>query len=170
MAGTSDFQQFLREVLTGKRDLAERLMLEITETAAVNDLSQAAAFVATVHELGGKVALDDYGEGYTSLQHLRHLSVDIVKIDGALIKGITDNAKNQVLVKAILSMAQHMGLETVAEFVESEKEAAWLQRHGASLLQGYFLGQPTTELPRAATDEEKTNALLASSGMLTLAV
>lgn len=170
VAGTSEFQQFLRDVLTDRQDIASRLMLEITETAAVKDLTQAAAFVNTVHELGGKVALDDYGEGYTSLQHLRHLAVDVVKIDGALIKGITDNAKNQVLVKAILSMAQHMGLETVAEFVETEKEAAWLQRHGAGLLQGYFLGQPSTDMPRAATEMEKTNALLASTGMLTLAV
>lgn len=170
VAGTTEFQNFLRDALGGRPEIAGRMMMEITETAAVNDLTQAAAFVTTVHELGGKVALDDYGEGYTSLQHLRHLAVDTVKVDGSLIKGIADNAKNQVLVKAILSMAQHMGLETVAEFVETEKEAAWLQRHGVGLLQGYFLGQPSTSLPRAATEMEKTNALLASSGMLTLAV
>jgi len=164
------FQDMLHGELMHKPDLAQRLIWEITETAAINDLTDARRFVDMMHEVGSKVALDDYGAGYTSLQHLQQLNVDKVKIDGSLIKGIKDNAQNQVMVKSILAMAQNMGVETVAEFVETEHEAAWLQRHGANFMQGWFFGAAVLELPTKASSEEKASAFLQATGMLTLAV
>jgi diguanylate cyclase (GGDEF)-like protein len=164
------FQDYLHGLLKDDRATAERIVWEITETAAVNDLTDARRFVTLMHEIGAKVALDDYGEGYTSLQHLRHLAVDKVKIDGGLIKGIVDNANNQVMVKSILAMAQNMGIETVAEFVETEREAAWLQRHGVNYLQGYFFGAAQIERPGDKAADSKASAFLQSTGMLTLAV
>ncbi|MGE3769521.1 MAG: putative bifunctional diguanylate cyclase/phosphodiesterase [Bdellovibrionales bacterium] len=167
---STTFQDYLHALLKDERTIAERIIWEITETAAVNDLTDTRRFVALMHEIGSKVALDDYGAGYTSLQHLQQLAVDKVKIDGSLIKGIVDSAQNQVMVKSILAMAQNMNLETVAEFVETEKEAAWLQRHGVTQMQGYFFGQAQIEMPTKKTEDEKAAAFLQSTGMLTLAV
>ncbi len=171
-ASDASFLPFIEQKLRGKETLARRLIVEITETAAINDLNQTSNFVTLVHSLGGRVALDDFGEGFTALQHLRHLAVDLIKIDGGLIRGINENAGHQVMVKAILSMAQHMGVETVAEFVETEREAAWLQRHGANYLQGFWFGRPDTRIGHVENPTAVSAArdLLQASGMLTLSV
>lgn len=171
-ASDETFLPFLEQKLRGKETLARRLIVEITETAAINDLSITSNFVTLIHSLGGRVALDDFGEGFTALQHLRHLAVDLIKIDGGLIRGITENTGHQVMVKAILSMAQHMGVETVAEFVETEREAAWLQRHGANYLQGFWFGRPDTRLNHNEnlSQEAAARNLLQASGMLSLSI
>lgn len=171
-ASDAAFQKFLTARLTGREDLARRMIIEITETAAIRDLEETSRFVTLVHAFGGRIALDDFGEGFTALQHLRHLAVDYLKIDGGLIKGIAENAAHQVMVKAILSMAQHMNIKTVAEFVETEREAAWLQRHGGDFLQGWYFGKAETALPKTGRHaiNPQAQAFIASTGMLTLSI
>lgn len=171
-ASDGTFQKFLSSRLAGHEDIARRMIIEITETAAIRDLEETSRFVTLVHGFGGRVALDDFGEGFTALQHLRHLAVDYLKIDGGLIKGISENGAHQVMVKAILSMAQHMNIKTVAEFVETEREAAWLQRHGGDLLQGWYFGKAEIDLPPQGTDNLNADAqnFLARTGMLTLSI
>lgn len=123
-------------------EIANRLIVEITETAAQRDLRSAAYFVASLQALGCSVALDDFGSGYTSFRQLKALSVDMVKIDGTFVKDLEKNSDNQFFVKILLDFAQGFGLKTVAEFVENGEVAKILMDMGVDCLQGYYLGKP----------------------------
>ncbi len=134
----------LVSLVKGSRSIAERLTIEITETAALEDFDVTARFIGTVRELGCKVALDDFGSGYTSFRHMKSLTVDVVKIDGAFITDIANNPDNQLFVRTLLGLAEGFGLKTVAECIESEEDAAILTKEGADFLQGWHLGRPDT--------------------------
>ncbi|KLN62394.1 hypothetical protein WH96_02495 [Kiloniella spongiae] len=123
-------------------DIAKRLIVEITETAALHDLEESARFVSAVRQLGCKVAIDDFGAGYTTFRHLKTLTVDIIKIDGSFIAGILDNEENQIFVRNLLGLAKALNHTTIAEFVETAEEAVFLSREGVDLLQGFYFGKP----------------------------
>lgn len=123
-------------------EIAPRVIVEITETAAQRDLRSAAFFVASLQDMGCQVALDDFGSGYTSFRQLKALSVDMVKIDGVFIKDLAQSSDNQFFVKTLLDFAQGFGLKTVAEFVETGEIAKTLMGMGVDYLQGYYLGKP----------------------------
>jgi len=131
--------------LRNRRELAKRLIIEITETAAMYDIEETARFVMAVRELGCKVAVDDFGAGYTTFRHLKSLTVDLVKIDGSFVKGIRNSKENQLFIRNLLSLAKTFDLETVAECVETAEDADYLVKEGVELLQGYFFGPPTLE-------------------------
>lgn len=142
---TAADRSWLRNLVATLKDqphLAERLIVEITETAALLDIEESAAFVSTVRDLGCRVALDDFGAGYTTFRHLKSLTVDIVKIDGSFVRGIQENVENQLFIKNLLNLARSFGLETVAECVETAEDAAYLRGEGIELLQGYHFGKP----------------------------
>jgi diguanylate cyclase (GGDEF)-like protein len=143
--GDKVWMRKFKDLLEGKPHLARRLMIEITETVALKDLEQSAAFVRDVKAPGCRVALDDFGAGYTSFKSLRTLGIDEVKIDGSYIKNLLDNPDNQVFVRSLLGLAQGLNLRTVAECVETEAEANWLREQGIDLFQGYFFGRPDTK-------------------------
>ncbi|MBP5858312.1 GGDEF and EAL domain-containing protein [Marivibrio halodurans] len=132
----------LMGLVKSSRSLAERLTIEITETAALEDFDVTARFISTVRDLGCKVALDDFGSGYTSFRHMKSLTVDVVKIDGAFVTDIAHNQDNQLFVRTLLGLAEGFGLKTVAECIESEEDARILTREGADFLQGWHLGRP----------------------------
>ena len=132
-------------LLRDRPDVARRLTIEITETAALHDIEESARFVGTLRELGCRVALDDFGAGFTSLRHLQALSVDIVKIDGSFVRGLADSHENQVFLRHLVGLAQGFGLATVAESVETERDAAILRKEGVRFLQGYYFGRPSME-------------------------
>lgn len=139
-------------MLRGRPDIATRLMIEITETAVLQDLDESARFVASVRDLGCQVALDDFGAGYTSFRNLQALAVDMVKIDGSFIKDLADRPDNQLFIRTLLGLAKGFGLTTVAECVETEPEAEVLVREGVTYLQGYLYGRPSLQRePVAAT-------------------
>ena len=102
----------------GRRQLLERLTVEITETTAIHDLDQTMAFVDALKEFGCKVAIDDFGAGYTSFRNLRCLAVDKVKIDGSFIQNLASDPANRVFVETLVSLARAFRLETVAEWVQ----------------------------------------------------
>ncbi len=133
--------------LKDRRELAERLVIEITETAAMYDIEETAHFVTAVRELGCKVAVDDFGAGYTTFRHLKSLTVDLVKIDGSFVKGICDSTENQLFIRNLLSLAKTFGLETLAECVENAQDAAYLAKQGVELLQGWHFGRPSLAPP-----------------------
>jgi len=137
--------------LKERADLASRLIVEITETAALHDIDDTARFVSVVRDLGCQVAIDDFGAGYTTFRHLKALTVDVVKIDGSFVRDIADNAENQLFIRNLLALARAFKLVTVGEGVETEEEARALTQEGVNLLQGYHLGRPNTDLPRTAT-------------------
>lgn len=133
--------------LRGRPDLARRLVVEITETAGLEDLEECARFVFTLRDLGCRVALDDFGAGFTSFRHLKTLSVDIVKIDGSFVRNIGHNPDNLVFVRTLLDLANNFNLETVAECVETLEEADLLTNEGVHMLQGYAFGAPVSGQP-----------------------
>jgi diguanylate cyclase (GGDEF)-like protein len=128
--------------LRGRPEVARRLIVEITETAALHDIEDSARFVATVRDLGCQVAIDDFGAGYTTFRHLKALTVDIVKIDGSFIRQIRDCRENQLFVRNLLSLARAFSLATVAECVEDGEAAAYLAEEGLDFLQGWHFGKP----------------------------
>jgi EAL domain-containing protein (putative c-di-GMP-specific phosphodiesterase class I) len=135
--------QSLTALLRHRSEIAHRLVIEITETAALGDIGQSARFVDTLHHVGCRVALDDFGAGHTSLRHLEVLPVDIVKIDGCLARDLTGRSRNRVFLRHLLGLAKDCGLTTVAECVESAEAAAVLRAEGVGYLQGYHVGRPT---------------------------
>ena len=133
--------------LRGRPEVARRLIVEITETAALHDIEDSARFVATVRDLGCKVAIDDFGAGYTTFRHLKALTVDIVKIDGSFVRQIRDSAENQLFVRNLLSLARAFNLATVAECVEDSEAANYLAEEGLDFLQGWHFGRPELAPP-----------------------
>lgn len=133
--------------VTGNPAVAKRLIVEITETAALEDFEISARFVSAVRALGCKVALDDFGSGYTSFRHMKALTVDVVKIDGAFVKDLNENTDNQLFVKTLLGLARGFGLNTVAECVETSEEADLLRKEGSDYLQGWYFGKPILDPP-----------------------
>jgi diguanylate cyclase (GGDEF)-like protein len=149
-AFTASDRAWLRLVvslLKDKPEVARRLIIEITETAALHDVEESAKFVRALKELGCRVALDDFGAGFTSLGHLQVLPVDIVKIDGAFVRRLTESYDNQVFLRHLVGLATGFNLVTVAECVENATEAAILSREGVHFLQGYYFGRPSVDKP-----------------------
>jgi len=146
-AGDRPWLRSLTRRLRNRPDLARRVVVEITETAALHDIEESARFVDTLRDAGCRVALDDFGAGHTSLRHLQSLAVDIVKIDGSFIRNLADNPENRVFLRHLLGLTRGFGLSTVAECVESAEDAALLRAEGIGYLQGYHIGPPTIERP-----------------------
>lgn len=138
----SQWLEHLTRLLKEDESIGPRLIAEITETAAQRDLRRTAYFVATLQEMGMHVSLDDFGSGYTSFRQLKALSVDSVKIDGAFIKDLVDNADNRFFVKTLLDFTNGFGLKAVAEFVENGETAKMLMDLGVHYMQGYYFGKP----------------------------
>jgi EAL domain-containing protein (putative c-di-GMP-specific phosphodiesterase class I) len=131
-----------KDLLASKGNLATRLTIEITETIAIHDLDIAARFGHAAKAAGARLALDDFGEGHTSFQSLRTLPLDEVKIDGLYVEDIDARSENRAFVIAIDRLARDLGMETVAERVETAGEAHALREIGVDGLQGYFYGKP----------------------------
>jgi diguanylate cyclase (GGDEF)-like protein len=142
---TASDQSWLRALISAVRStphIAPRLVVEITETAALHDIEESARFVNVVRDLGCKVAIDDFGAGFTSFRHLKALTVDMVKIDGSFVLNLSRNIDNQLFVRNLMGLASTFGLETVAEFVENAEDAEFLLKAGVHYLQGYYFGRP----------------------------
>jgi len=149
-AATATDSQWLQglEAFSGKSaGLAERLTVEITETAAISDLEETAKFVAALKALGCRVALDDFGAGYTSFRNLRLLGVDMVKIDGSFIQNLGSQAEDELFVRTLIDLARSFGITTVGEWVGDEKTAKMLEDAGVAYMQGYFFGAPELTKP-----------------------
>ncbi len=131
--------------LKDRSDLATRLIVEITETAALHDLEDSARFVSIMRDLGCQVAIDDFGAGYTTFRHLKALTVDIVKIDGSFVRNLAENTENQLFIRNLLSLARAFNLVTVAECVETLEDAEVLESEGVDQLQGYYFGRPEVD-------------------------
>lgn len=147
---TATDRAWLRTLVALLKDrprIAERLVIEITETAAIQDLEETARFIATARDLGCRVALDDFGAGHISFRHVKSLTVDIVKIDGAFVRELSSRPDNLAFIRSLIALARNFGLETIAECVENEADAEILRGEGISMLQGWHYGRPTTQRP-----------------------
>jgi EAL domain-containing protein (putative c-di-GMP-specific phosphodiesterase class I) len=126
-----------------------RLIVEVTETAAISDMGRAKAFCEGVQTLGCAVALDDFGSGFGSFQYLKHLPFDFLKIDGDFIRGLTASPTDQLVVKALVDVVSGMGRLTIAEFVGDASTLSMLRDYGVDYAQGFEVGRPEPGMPVA---------------------
>ena len=136
------FADFVRSELKACEIPAGLLDFELTETAAVRNLKATQRFIARMTDIGARVALDDFGTGLSSLGHLKDLDVHRIKIDGTFVRDVLSNARSRALIRALVQIADEIGLETVAEYVENEAIAASVCNLGVQCGQGYFYGRP----------------------------
>jgi len=134
-------QSFI-EYVRSEKDMAPRLIVELTETAALHHFEENAHFVSQLHDMGVRVAIDDFGAGYTSFRNLQMLHVDTVKIDGSYVKDLAQSPENQVFVRTLVGLARNFDIKTVAEWVGSEDDAALLESFGVDYFQGFHFGEP----------------------------
>jgi EAL domain-containing protein (putative c-di-GMP-specific phosphodiesterase class I) len=120
----------------------ERLIVEVTETAAIGDMHRAQAFCEGIHNLGSSVALDDFGAGFGSFQYLKHLPFRYLKIDGDFIRTLPTSHKDQLVVQALVGVARGMGKQTIAEYVGDEPTMRLLRGYGVDYAQGFEVGRP----------------------------
>lgn len=137
----------LEKALDSDETIGERLILEITESSAMIMPDLVTVFMQRNQAKGISFALDDFGAGYTAFRYLKDFLFDMIKIDGAFIRGIADSPDNQILVEALMSVARHFDMFTVAEFVENERDAAYLLSAGIDCLQGHYFGAATIDPP-----------------------
>jgi len=142
-----DWWAGLGSLLRTHPGVAERLIVEITESAAIHDIDETRGFVARVKDLGCRIAIDDFGAGYTSFRNLRKLGVDIVKIDGAFVQHIMRSDDDRVFVRTLIDLAKRLKLKTVAEWVQDEAAAKTLEAWGCDYLQGALIGLAATDRP-----------------------
>jgi diguanylate cyclase (GGDEF)-like protein len=127
-----------------------RLIIEITETAAIQDVDDMRGFVTRVKDLGCRIAIDDFGAGHTSFRNLRKLGVDIIKIDGAFVQNIMKSSDDRAFVHTMIDLSRRLGLKTVAEWVQDEAAAQLLAGMHCDYLQGALIGLATPERPWTA--------------------
>jgi diguanylate cyclase (GGDEF)-like protein len=157
-----DWWSGLGSLLRSHSGAAERLTIEITESAAILDIDETRGFVARVKDLGCRIAIDDFGAGYTSFRNLRQLGVDIVKIDGAFVRDILHSEDDRAFVRSLIELAQRLRLKTVAEWVQDEAAASTLQEWGCDYLQGALIGLAATERPWIAGGTQGQAGTIAS--------
>jgi len=142
-----DWWAGLGSLLRSHAGIAQRLIVEITESAAIHDIDETRGFVTRVKDLGCRIAIDDFGAGYTSFRNLRKLGVDIVKIDGAFVQHIMRSDDDRAFVRTLIDLAKRLKLKTVAEWVQDEPAAEALRAWGCDYLQGALVGLAATERP-----------------------
>ena len=118
------------------------ITIEITETAIINDIELAIDRIKQLRGRGIKIALDDFGTGYSSLNHLKELPIDIVKLDKSFVGSISENNREGLIIKAIISLSQSLGFEVIAEGIETEEQLRYLQKNGCPFGQGFYLQRP----------------------------
>lgn len=142
------FHELLEQELQRHNLPAHKLCIEVTEMVALGELGVSAQWITQLRRMGLKVALDDFGSGFASYAYLRHLPLDILKIDGSFILQLESDPINQAMVGSMQQIAQQLGLRTVAEFVETQASLDCVHRLGLDYAQGYVIGhpQPLSEL------------------------
>jgi EAL domain-containing protein (putative c-di-GMP-specific phosphodiesterase class I) len=137
--------EMLTETLEAHRDIADRLIVEILENEPI-DSDLLAERIETIRRYGTRIAIDDFGSGYANFDLFGKLSIDILKIDGSLVKTVARSPQSRDIVMSICDFAHRLKVETVAEFVHDEATYQTIRRLGADCGQGFHLGKPHPDL------------------------
>lgn len=143
--GSLNDEKFIRDafaMVADAGDIASMLCFEITESVALHDLGNTSRFIDTVRSYGAKVALDDFGAGYTSFSYLKELAAEAVKIDGAFVRDVNAHPANLAIVEAIAELSHNLGMKTIAEWAEDAATVAVLAEVGVDYVQGYAVARP----------------------------
>jgi diguanylate cyclase (GGDEF)-like protein len=144
-AGDPSWLQSFVNYVRANHQVAERIIVELTETAALHAFEESTRFISNLREMGCRVAIDDFGAGYTSFRNLQLLHVDMVKIDGSYVKDLSASPDNQIFVRTLVELARNFNLKTVAEWVASDEDAALLEGFGVDYFQGFHFGEPVLD-------------------------
>ena len=158
----SGFSNFIKEQFNEFGIDPGSICFEITETSAIENLSQATAFIENLKKLGCLFALDDFGSGLSSFGYLKNLPVDFLKIDGLFVKDMVDDPIDAAMVRSINEIGQVMGMKTIAEFVENDEILRQLADIGVDFAQGYGIA-----MPEPLADTEKSGHQQAAAGSAT---
>ena len=137
---------FLEEKLQATWVTPNRLIFEITETAAIANFAQTRTMIAKLHSLGCSFALDDFGTGFNSFEYIKNIPVDYIKIDGQFVHNLADDTTDQVLVRAMVEIAHTLGKKVIAEYVESSEILQLLYQMEVDYVQGFLFGKPQAQL------------------------
>lgn len=121
---------------------ADRIIFEILESEGIENFDEVASFITRMKTLGAKIAIDDFGTGYSNFENILKLNVDILKIDGSLIKSIDQNPRHRIVVEAIVDFAHRIGIDTVAEYVATDEILKNVTELGITYAQGFYTGKP----------------------------
>jgi len=138
----TDFVSQVQRVLLGSGAKPSLLKLELTESIVLENIDDTIAKMRELKQLGVSFSMDDFGTGYSSLQYLKRLPLDQIKIDQSFVRDITSDPNDAAIVKAIIVMTQALGLNVIAEGVETEAQREFLDLHGCHTFQGYLFGRP----------------------------
>jgi diguanylate cyclase (GGDEF)-like protein len=142
-----DWWAAIESLMRAHPGVAERLIVEITETVAIQDIDDVRGFVTRLKNFGSRIAIDDFGAGYTSFRNLRKLGVDIVKIDGAFVQNIARSSDDRAFVQTLIDLARRLDIRTVAEWVQDEPSAVMLRDWGCDYIQGRLIGLASATRP-----------------------
>jgi EAL domain-containing protein (putative c-di-GMP-specific phosphodiesterase class I) len=156
--GYRRWMRVLERHLKKDKTLSDRLILEISEKSAMNLPEIVVDFIDRLQDRGISFALDDFGTGDTGIRHFRQFLFDVVKIDGIFVRGLHCNPDNQLLVRALMAVAQQFEMLTIAESVETIEDAEFLVSIGIDCLQGYLFGAPTVRPPWVDTKPRQAQA------------
>ena len=134
--------EMVTKILDSVKLPAQYLELELTEGVAMHDPLGAIAMMDNLHERGIRMSIDDFGTGYSSLSYLKRFKVYKLKIDQSFVRDITDDTEDKAIVSAIICLAGSLGLQTIAEGVETEGQLAFLREQGCNEVQGYYFSKP----------------------------
>ena len=154
--GDAEWLDILAEATVRDRSACGRLILEVTEAAAMQDAGQTIDFMDHVRRSGCAFAMDDFGAGATSFKYFRDFRFDMVKIDGSFVEGVAQARDAQVLIECLMAVARHFEMVTVAERVEDPADAEWLRGLGIDCLQGWLYGKPSARAEMPGTGDERS--------------
>ncbi|MFA6193188.1 MAG: EAL domain-containing protein [Sulfurimonas sp.] len=125
---------------------AHRVVFEILESDKIENYEEIKEFIESVKKFGCKIAIDDFGSGYSNFAHILELNIDYLKIDSSLVKNVTSDENSRKITQTIINFALNLGLETIAEFVEDKDSLEMLKKMGVNYAQGYYIGKPQREI------------------------
>ena len=149
-----DWWATIESLMRAHPGVGERLIVEITETVAIQDIDDVRGFVTRLKNFGSRIAIDDFGAGYSSFRTLRNLAVDLVKIDGAFVQNIVRSAVARAFVQTLIDLARRLEIKTVAEWVQDEEAAVMLREWGCDYIQGRLIGLASPDRPWNAPAEK----------------
>ncbi|MBL6935466.1 MAG: EAL domain-containing protein [Alphaproteobacteria bacterium] len=155
---SSEFVTQLLELLRNHKEISDRLLFELTESASIDNLESVNNVIQSPRQEGHRFCLDDFGAGEMAFHYLRAIDVDIVKIDGSYVREALDSKKDKHFLKAISGLSSDLGIETVAEMIEDEQTVDLLDKCGIQFGQGYLFGKPSFDISsfEALYEEEES--------------
>jgi len=140
--GSSDIVELVRQVVEEEQVPPACVELEVTETVVMQDVMRAAEILNDLRRIGVRPAIDDFGTGYASLSYLKRFAIDILKIDQSFVYDVDSDYDDAAIIEAITSLGHNLGMEVVAEGVETQAQLEFLRSQGCDTVQGYLVGRP----------------------------